>query len=610
MELGAKYFQNENCEFTVWAPCLKGVALDIIYPDCRTMAMEKGEDGYWRVLVNNINPSTKYFYLLENARQRPDPASFFQPEGVHGPSAVVDHTRHQWEDHLWGGIPLQAMIIYELHVGTFTPEGTFEAIIPRLQDLRSLGINTIEIMPVAQFPGERNWGYDGAYLFAVQNSYGGPDAFKNLINACHQQEIAVILDVVYNHLGPEGNYLEDFGPYFTDHYKTPWGKAINFDGAYSDGVRKFFIQNALYWFQVFHIDALRLDAIHGIYDHGARHILEELSEEVEKFSDHKGKKHYLIAESDLNDPRIVRPRKKGGYGIDAQWCDDFHHSLHSLLTGEKKGYYADFGTIGDLKKSFEQGFVLSGNYSSYRKRRHGASPEGLLARQFVVYSQNHDQVGNRVFGERLSTLVAFERLKLAAGAVFISPYIPLVFMGEEYGENAPFLYFVSHSDVTLIKAVREGRKKEFESFLGNKEPPDPQSKESFLCSKILWEKRFKEKYRVLLDFYQRLIALRKKIPALHAIDRTCLSVSAIEEKGVIVIHRWNGDSHIWSLLCFNEQKSSIMLSIPEGRWIKLLDSSEQKWLGPGSLLPETIAGKAALTVEPFSFILYLNEVKA
>jgi len=610
MEIGAKYYQKGNGEFTVWAPCSKGIALDIIYPDCRRVAMEKDEDGYWRVLVNNIYPSTKYFYLLENVRRRPDPVSFFQPEGVHGPSVVIDHTMYKWEDHIWESIPLRTMIIYELHVGTFTPEGTFEAIIPRLQDLRSLGINTIEIMPVAQFPGERNWGYDGTYPFAVQNSYGGPDALKTLVNACHKQGIAVILDVVYNHLGPEGNYLQEFGPYFTDHYKTPWGKAINFDGAYSDGVRNFFIQNALYWFQFFHVDGLRLDAIHGIYDRGAKHILEELSEEVEKFSNNQGRKHYLIAESDLNDPRVVRPREKGGYGIDAQWCDDFHHSLHCLLTGEKEGYYVDFGGVEDLKKSFEQGFVISGTYSAYRKRRHGASTEGLSAQQFIVFSQNHDQVGNRKFGERLSVLVEFERLKLAAGAVFVSPYIPLVFMGEEYGEDAPFHYFVSHSDPELIKAVREGRKKEFKSFSWNQEPPDPQSIGTFLDSKLKWNKRFEEKHRILLGFYKHLIALREKIPALHQRDKNCFSISTIEDKKVIFIHRWHGDSQIWSLLNFNEQKSSVLLNIPEGTWRKLLDSSEQKWLGPGSLLPETIAEKTALTFAPFSFVLYLKEMKA
>ncbi len=572
--------------------------------------MEKGEDGYWHILVENVHPSSKYFYLLENTRQRPDPASFFQPDGVHGPSVVVDHTRYSWGDHLWEGIPLSAMIIYELHVGAFTSSGTFEAIIPRLQDLRSLGINTIEIMPVAQFPGDRNWGYDGTYLFAVQNSYGGPDALKNLVNACHKQGIAVILDVVYNHLGPEGNYLQEFGPYFTDHYKTPWGRAINFDGAYSDEVRSFFIQNALYWFKFFHLDGLRLDAVHGIYVRGAKHILEELSEEVEEFSRHQGRNYYLIAESDLNDPRIVRPRDKGGYGIDAQWCDDFHHSLHTLLTGEKEGYYADFGTIADFKKSFEEGFVISGTYSSYRKRRHGASPAGLSAQQFIVFSQNHDQVGNRKFGERLSTLVDFERLKLAAGAVFVSPYIPLLFMGEEYGEDAPFLYFVSHSDPELIKAVREGRKKEFQSFSWDQEPPDPQSMETFLGSKLKWEKRIEKKNHVLLNFYQQLIALRKKIPALHMSDKNCFNISTGENKKVLFVHRWQRDSNIWGLLNFNEQKSSIVLDIPEGTWIKLLDSSEHRWLGTGSPLPETISQKTTLTFEPFSFALYLKEVKA
>jgi maltooligosyltrehalose trehalohydrolase len=329
----------------------------------------------------NIHPFHQIFYLVENGRYVRIRRLFRRKEFMDLP--VINHNRYQWKTTAERPYIFRLVDVYS--------RGTFEAIIPQLQDLGFLGINTIEIMPVAQFPGERNWGYDGTHPFAVQNSYGGPDALKNLVNACHQQGVAVILDVVYNHLGPEGNYLEEFGPYFTDHYKTFWGKAINFDGADSDGVRNFFIQNALYWFQFFHIDGLRLDAIHGIYDKGAKHILEELSEEVEKFSSHQGRKHYLIAESDLNDPRIVRPREKGGYGIDAQWCDDFHHSLHSLLTGEREGYYVDFGTIGDLKKSFEQGFVVAGNYSSYRKRRHGASQR--LSLNNLSISQNHDQVG-------------------------------------------------------------------------------------------------------------------------------------------------------------------------------------------------------------------------
>src|SRR4030066_1209493 len=320
------------------------------------------------------------------------------------------------------------MIMYEIHVGTFTPEGTFDAVILRLDELSVLGINTIELMPVAQFPGERNWGYDGTYPFAVQNSYGGPEGLKILINECHKKGMAVILDVVYNHFGPEGNYLWDYGPYFTDRYKTPWGQAINYDDLYSNEVRNFFIENALHWFKNYHFDALRLDAIHGIFDFSAKAFLQELAEKVEEFSSSEGKKYYLIAESDLNDSRVIRPGNMGGYGIDAQWCDDFHHAVHTLLVHENKGYYVDFGETEHLVKSFREGFVYSGQYSEYRKRNHGNSSRDCPAEQFIVFTQNHDQVGNRMFGERLSNLVSFESLKLAAGAVLLSPYIPLLFM--------------------------------------------------------------------------------------------------------------------------------------------------------------------------------------
>ncbi len=376
------------------------------------------------------------------------------------------------------------MIMYELHAGTFIPEGTFDAVIPGLDHLKDLGINATDIMPVAQFPGERNWGYDGVYPFAVQNSYGGPDGLKRIVNECHTKGIAVILDVIYNHLGPEGNYLRDYGPYFTDRYKTPWGQAINFDGPYSNEVRNFFIENALSWLKNYHIEGLRIDAIHGIYDMSAQPFLPELAERVEEFSQQEGRKFYLIAESDLNNSYALRPRDSGGSGLDALWCDDFHHALHTLLTGETDGYYVDFGKIGHLVKSFREGFVYSGQYSAFRKRNHGNSSADIPPDRFVVFSQNHDQTGNRLKGERLSSLVSFESLKLAAGVVLLSPYIPLIFMGEEYGETAPFLFFISHSDPELIKAVRQGRKDEFKTFNWKDEPPDPQDIETFMRSKL------------------------------------------------------------------------------------------------------------------------------
>lgn len=608
MRIGAQYLGNGRCDFILWAPFLKDVAIRIVSPRGRIIPMEKDNRGYWKVSLDEVPSGTHYFYKLEKAIDRPDPASNSQAEGVHGHSQVIDHSAFQWEDENWSGVSLREMIIYEVHVGTFTLEGTFEAIIPRLDDLYDLGINAVNIMPVAQFPGERNWGYDGAYLFTVQNSYGGPEGLKRLVNACHKCNIAVILDVVYNHLGPEGNYLGDFGPYFTEKYQTPWGSAINFDSAYSDHVRNFFIENALYWFQHYHIDALRLDAIHGIYDMSARPFLQELAEKVEDFSNEQGRKFYLIAESDLNDVKAIRPKESGGYGIDAQWCDDFHHSLHALLTGEKIGYYVDFGKIEDFVKALREGFVYSWQYSEYRKRYHGSSSEDRPAHQFVVFSQNHDQVGNRMLGERLSKLVSFEALKLAVGAVLLSPYIPLLFMGEEYGEESPFLYFVSHSDPDLIAAVKEGRKEEFQAFQWQGEPPDAQNPQTFLQSKLRWEKRREGKHKVLLDFYQRLIQLRRKIPALANLDKNSLEVSGMEEEKLVLVRRWYNKSHVFCIMNFSKKDAPFRTHLPRGRWKKIFDSSEEIWNGPGSSLPERIEQDQELTMRPLSVGLYKIEV--
>lgn len=605
MRIGAQYLGNGRCDFVLWAPFLKKVAVRIVSPKGRIIPTERDSRGYWRVTLDEALPGTHYFYELEKTIDRPDPASSFQPDGVHGPSQVIDHSTFQWEDENWSGIPLEEMIIYELHVGTFTPEGTFDGIITRLDDLCDLGINAINIMPVVQFPGERNWGYDGVYLFAVQNSYGGPEGLKRLVNACHRHNMAVILDVVYNHLGPEGNYLGDFGPYFTERYQTPWGSAINFDNSYSHHVRNFFIENALFWFRYYHIDALRLDAIHGIYDMSAKPFLQELAEKVEDFSNEQGRRFYLIAESDLNDVRVIRPRELGGYGIDAQWCDDFHHSLHTLLTGEKTGYYIDFGEIEQLVKALREGFVYSWQYSKYRKRCYGSSSKDRPAHQFVVFSQNHDQVGNRMLGKRLSTLVSFEALKLAAGAVLLSPYIPLLFMGEEYGEESPFLYFVSHSDPKLTAAVREGRKAEFQSFQWQGKPPDPESPETFLQSKLRWEKRIERKHKVLFEFYQRLIQLRRKIPALANLDKNSLEVSGMEEEKLLLLRRWYNKSQVSScIMNFNKKETRFSTYFPEGTWKKIIDSSEEIWGGPGPSLPERIEQGQELTVRPLSFALY------
>lgn len=583
MMVGARYQDSGACEFVVWAPLATTVDLEIVAPQHRTIPMNVQERGYWHTAIDGLSPDTQYRFLLNKEKSRPDPASRFQPEGVHGPSQVINHQSFQWEDESWKGMELPQMIMYEIHIGAFTPEGTFDAIIPRLNELRELGITAIELMPVAQFPGERNWGYDGVYPFSVQASYGGPASLKRLVNACHQKGLAVILDVVYNHVGPEGNYLNHFGPYFTDRYKTPWGKAVNFDGAESDEVRRYFIQNALYWFEHFHIDALRLDAVHAIYDTSARPFLQELAEEVEAYRRATGKKHYLIAESDLNDTRLIRPRELGGFGLDAQWCDDLHHSLHTLLTGERTGYYVDFGTMDHLIKSLRKGYAYSGQYSFYRKRRHGNSALDRPASQFVVNSQTHDQVGNRMRGDRSSTLVSFEALKLAASVVILSPYLPLLFMGEEYGEQAPFLYFVSHSDWDLIEAVRRGRKKEFESFRWQGEPPDPQSPESFLASKLRWEDREKDTHKILREFYRHLLQLRKEHPVFAHAGKDHLDAVALEGNMVLAMRRWRDDHQIAALFSFDTHDRSLPNPLPAGKWRKILDSSDVRWSGPGTL---------------------------
>jgi maltooligosyltrehalose trehalohydrolase len=607
-EIGAHYDHNTGtCRFTVWAPFRKSVTVRILSAGDRLVPMERDARGNWQAHVEDAGPGTRYLFRLDGETERPDPASHFQPENVHGPSAVIDHAAFHWGDDSWKGIPLPSMVMYELHIGTFTSEGTFDAAIPRLDNLRDLGVTAVELMPVAQFPGERNWGYDGVYPFAVQNSYGGPEGLKRFVNACHDRGLAAILDVVYNHLGPEGNYLRDFGPYFTDRYRTPWGQAINFDGPYSDDVRSYFIANALHWITQYHIDALRIDAIHGIFDCSARHFLQELGEIVHLHAQSVRREVYVIPESDLNDVRVIRPVEVGGYGLDAQWNDDFHHAIHTLLTGERTGYYEDFGKIDHLAKALREGFVYSGEYSSFRKRRHGSSSKDRPGHQFVVFSQNHDQVGNRMRGERLSMLAPFEALKLAAGAVLLAPNIPLLFMGEEYGEDTPFLYFVDHSDLGLIEAVRMGRKDEFKHFRWEGEPPDPQDERTFLASKINWVERGQGKHAVLLEFYRTLIKLRREVPALSELDRNRLAVSAVADSRVITLRQWNGlgTSHAYGIFNFETNDINITVSAPEGRWRKLVDSADKAWNGPGTMTPTVVHSGDGVTMRGQSVALFL-----
>ncbi len=593
MRIGAHYLGDNRCEFLVWAPQEEKMLLRLLDPEPREVELERLERGYWRAEVENVRPGDRYVYLLDGERERPDPATFHQPQGVHNPSAVVDHRAFAWSDGAWRGRPLAELVIYELHVGAFTPEGTFAAVIPRLAELRELGVTAIEIMPVSQFPGERNWGYDGVHPFAPQNSYGGPEGLKQLVDACHRTGLAVILDVVYNHFGPEGNYLREFGPYFTAKYHTPWGDAVNFDDAGSDEVRHYFIENALYWLRDYHIDALRLDATDRIYDFSATLFLQELAREVHAFARETGRHCLLIVENDLNDARIIRPLEEGGVGMDGQWSDDFHHALHALLTGEDAGYYQDYGRAADLADAYSKAFVYDWRYSRYRDHRRGSSADGRPAQQFVVCSQNHDQVGNRMFGHRLISLSSFEAAKAAAGAVLLSPFVPLLFMGEEYGEQAPFQYFVHLLEEDLIAAVRQGRKEEFSAFAWRGEAPDPQSEETFARSRLRWEKRYQGQGKVMLDWYRSLLRLRRELPALRRLDREALQAGALEEEKIVWVRRRADHSEVLLLLNLNQEEQRFPLPAAPP-WTLLLDSAAEQWQGPGSRLPRHLDAAEAV----------------
>jgi maltooligosyltrehalose trehalohydrolase len=463
-------------------------------------------------------------------------------------------------------------------------------------------------MPVGQFPGNRNWGYDGVYPYAVQTSYGGPPALKSLVNACHQYGIAVALDVVYNHLGPEGNYLADFGPYFAELYRTPWGKAINFDGAGSEEVRRYFIENALQWVTDFRIDALRLDAIHAIVDPSPRTFLEELGAAVHARAKELDRNVYLFPESSRNDARVVTTPEAGGWGLDAMWNDDFHHSLHVLLTSEQDGYYEDFSGIDDLADCYRAGFLYTGQYSKFRQKRHGSSSKQIPAKRFVVYAQNHDQVGNRRVGDRLSQLVSFGQLKLAAGTFLLSPYIPLLFMGEEYGELVPFRYFVSHEDPSLIAAVRRGRQEEFARFLWEGDIPDPQSEATFLDCKLNWHLQTGGHHRILWHFYQELLRLRGELSSLAALDKNALEVASFADQKVLLVKRWNTSSQVFIACHFDPAPTEIRLPIPPGRWHKTLDSGEERWGGKGSQIPAVLEsdGRVQLSLGPWVFLVFVQ----
>jgi len=497
--------------FRVWAPLPEKMEIQV---NDRRFPMTPAAGGWWTAEVP-ADGVVRYGFFVDGEGPFPDPRSSWQPDGVHGLSRRVDQEQFCWTDSDWRAPPLSSAVIYELHIGTFTDAGTFAAAMERLDHLVELGVTHLELMPVNEFVGRRGWGYDGVGLFAPHHVYGGPDGLKQLVAACHARRLAVILDVVYNHLGPEGNYLMKFAPYFTTRYSAPWGQAINFDGAGSDEVRRFFCDNALMWLRDYHFDGLRLDAVQAIYDQSAQPFLEQLAGEVQRLGTELGRHLVLIPESDLNDPRLLWSPERGGFGLDAQWSDDFHHALHTVLTGEQNGYYADFGALADLDQALTKAFVYAGRYSERRQRRHGRSPAGLDGRRFVGYLQNHDQVGNRADGARSSRLMSPGLLKTAAAIVLTAPFVPLLFQGEEWGATAPFFYFTDYSNPKLQKTVREGRCREFAVFGWKPEDTaDPQAADTFERSKLNWSELSEPAHAGLLAWHRRLIELRRTEPAL------------------------------------------------------------------------------------------------
>jgi maltooligosyltrehalose trehalohydrolase len=598
--IGVVADENGRVTIRVWAPEAK--TMDLV-TSINTVPLQKDKEGYWTGISEHLKKNGLYRFRINGGKLYPDPASLHQPEGVHGPSQVMTPANFNWTDAGWKNHPLEDYIFYEIHTGTFTPEGNFEALEKKLDHLVELGITAIELMPVAQFSGTRNWGYDGVFPYAVQNSYGGPEGLQQLVDACHRKNLAVVLDVVYNHLGPEGNYLTAYAPYTTDKYKTPWGGAINFDDAWCGGVRHYFIENALMWFRDFHIDALRLDAVHAIKDFSPQHILQEIKIYTDELMKLTGRQHYLIVESDLNDTRFIDPIEQNGYGMDGQWIDEFHHALRTAAGGERTGYYSDFNGIAHLAKAYKDAYVYDGQYSQHRKKNFGVKTDHP-GQQFVVFSQNHDQVGNRMLGERTSSLTSFEMQKLLAAAVLVSPYLPMLFMGEEWGAPHPFLYFVSHTDAELAEAVRKGRKAEFAAFHAVGEAPDPMAEHSFRQSKLQWSLIDEEPHSTMLRYYKALIALRRNHPALCTLSRKSLSVECREDEGVLVLRRWTDGQEVICLMNFSNEQQSF--EMPAQDWKKIFDSAATIWLGPADApisFSATQNERTAL-LQPASILVY------
>jgi maltooligosyltrehalose trehalohydrolase len=553
---GALTRSHDSICWRVWAPHASTVTLvlhDAPGSERREIAMQPERDGYFVATEPHVAEGQLYSYRLDDGPERPDPASRCQPRGVHQPSAVVRLDRYEWSEGDWPGLRREQLVIYEIHVGTFTTAGTFEAAIRRLEELRELGITAIELMPVGQFPGNRGWGYDGVHPYAVQESYGGPRELQRFIDAAHRTGLGVILDVVYNHLGPEGNYLAEFGPYYTDRYRTPWGAAFNFDGSGSDAVRSFVVDNVRQWIRDFHVDGLRLDAVHAIVDPSPRHILREIKEAADDEAARLGRPVHVIAESNLNDVRLLDRLELGGYGLSAQWSDDFHHAVHALLTGERQSYYVDFGDVDQLVKALNHTFVFEGEYSRFRGRRHGAPAGAHPGSRFVISIQNHDQVGNRPGGERFSQLLSPAQERLASGLLLMSPHVPLIFMGEEYGERHPFPFFCSFLDPAISEAARQGRRREFELSESPTPVPDPNAIGTFQSAKLRWSWPEDSPHAALRKLYYDLLTLRRfRLPLREFPERSARRLEQAGEKlDVIRLERHgNGDAGAVEVVAF------------------------------------------------------------
>ncbi len=598
--MGAK-FEYGTCRFVVWAPNRRQVTL-VLPNENQYFELDPVGNGYWTHTAEGLEPNTKYLYRLDGVTLKPDPASHFQPDGVFGPSAIIDHDAFKWTDNDWRGTDLADLVFYELHVGTFTPQGTLKAVTPRIAELVDFGINAIELLPLSQFSGKHNWGYDGVFPFAVQNTYGDPNDLKALVDECHSRGVSLFLDVVYNHLGPEGNCLNDYGPYFPLTNLGLWGPHVNLDGPDNEGVRNYLIENALYWFSHYHIDGIRLDSILSMPDNSPTPFLAELNQAVHRYREVTKKKLYLIAETGFNIPHVLASPAQGGFGFDGQWLDDFQHALFALITGDREGYYKDYGNLQDVAAALMDAYVYVGVGDQFRRKSpHEAYPDAVADR-FVAFVQNHDQVGNRLNGDRLTCIVGFEAAKLAGGIVLLSPYVPLLFMGEEYGETAPFMFFTDYQNQDLITNIREGRRKEFARFHWTGDAPDPQDPATFENSKLDWQQRYVGRGQQIAAYYHALLKLRTHA-LFHPQPNRQIAALLIEQDKILLMHKQNAEADAVVVANFSAHPTNYRFPF-EGKYQKILDSADAAYAGQGTTLPSAVTKGQPTTLAGYNLAVY------